>query len=269
MAKKISLALIGAGAMGGAMMRGWIDASVIEPAESAAFDPHINEHFAAELGGKNVRVNPELGGGFDVVVLAVKPQVAANVLPAYVALMEGACVVSVMAGLTVETIKGLTLGARCLVRAMPNLPASVGAGATGLFSEQISEGDKAAVTALMEASGTAVWVDVEKEIDVVAAISGSGPAYFFLLVEALVEAGMDAGLSEDKAAALARQTLIGAGALIHQDNRVPQDLRAAVTSPGGTTAAAINAYESESDNFRGLVARAVAAAVKRAGELSG
>lgn len=270
MTKKISVALVGAGSMGGALFRGWIERRVIDGAASAIFDPAPSDAVveAAKTGG--VPINPPIGAArFDALVVAVKPQVAADVLPKFDAITGGAVLISIMAGKSVAAIGAVLPQAKEIVRAMPNLPAAVGAGATALYAPpSVGAADRDIAETLMCAVGEAIWVDSEAAIDAVTAVSGSGPAYFFLLGEALEEAGRAAGLDGNSARTLARATLIGAGAYAAQDERSLGELRRAVTSPGGTTEAALQILDGDGKALRALINEAVEAARRRAGELT-
>ncbi len=269
MTDKPSVALIGAGDMGGALVRGWLASGCIDAAGSAVFDPHARAEIVELLKANAVPLNPDVSAGFDFLVVAVKPQMAAKILPAYASAADGAVVLSVMAGTTIATLSKLLAGPTKIVRAMPNLAASIGAGVSGLFaSEAVAKGERAAVERLMAAVGASVWVDKETDIDLVTAVSGSGPAYFFLLAEALADAGAAAGLTREAATRLAEATLAGAGALTATDGRSPAEMREAVTSAGGTTAAALEVLDGDEKAVRELMKQAVAAAAKRAGELA-
>ncbi len=264
---KPSVALIGAGAMGGALLKGWLAAGTIDSARSAVFDPNITEDMARLCAKKDVAVNK--GEGFDAMLVAVKPQIAGEVLPHYAALAESAIVISVMAGKSVATIQNMLNGAPRVARVMPNLPAAIGRGVSGLYAPDAIDADgRTLIETLMRAAGETVWVETEKEIDFVTAVSGSGPAYYFLLTEALAEAGASLGLDKTAAAALARATLAGAGAMMDADLRSPAEMRKAVTSPGGTTEAALKVFDGDDAAMRKLVEKAVKAAAKRAGELT-
>ena len=270
MTKIPSVALIGAGAMGGALFRGWLAASSIDVEHSAIFDPAAPAEIATLADESGVRLNPASGAGYDVIVAAIKPQMAADVLPTYAVAANGAVVLSVMAGTSVATLSKLLPGTEKFVRAMPNLPAAIGKGASGLFAtDDVTAPERTSVEKLMAAAGLTVWVDRESDIDLVTAVSGSGPAYFFLLAEALADAGVAAGLDRENAQRLAEATLAGAGALMETDGRQAAEIRQAVTSPGGTTAAALGVLDGDEKPVRELMKRAVTAAAKRAGELSG
>lgn len=269
MTEKPSVALIGAGAMGGALLKGWLAAGSIDRASSAVFDPAIRDDIQSLCRRNKVAINLGAAEHYDAVVIAIKPQMAADVLPEYAALAQNAIAVSVMAGKSIASVNDALGGAGRIARAMPNLPAAIGKGVTGLYApSSIDARGRALVESLMRAAGEVVWVESEKDIDAVTAVSGSGPAYFFLLTEALAEAGEALGLDKSAAAALARATLAGAGVLIDAETRAPAEMRKAVTSPGGTTEAALKVFDGDEQALRALVRKAVAAAAKRAGELT-
>ena len=268
MTDKPSVALIGAGAMGGALLKGWIADGAIEPARSTVFDPSVSDEIKVLCKAQGVSVNAG-DGPFDAFVLAIKPQAADAVLPHYADNAAGAVVISVMAGKSIASIAALLGSAPLVARVMPNLPAAIGKGVCGLYAPQtIDAKGRAMIEALMRAAGDVVWVRTEQEIDFVTAVSGSGPAYFFLLTEALAEAGEALGLDRDAAAVLARATLAGSGALIAAEARTPAEMRRAVTSPGGTTEAALKIFDGDDKALRELVRKAIAAAANRAGELT-
>ena len=268
MTKKPSVALVGAGAMGGALLKGWLAAGSIDPATSGVFDPNATDAVKALCAEYDIAINGE-GKTFDAIVLAVKPQAAGEVLPAHAVAAKDAIVISVMAGKSIAKISGLMNGALRVARVMPNLPAAIGKGVSGLYAPaSIDSEGRALIERLMRAAGETVWVESEQGTDFVTAVSGSGPAYYFLLTEALAEAGASLGLSAEAAATLARATLSGSGALIARETRTPAEMRKAVTSPGGTTAAALGVFDDDARALRKLVAEAVKAAAKRAGELT-
>ncbi len=271
MITKPSVALVGAGAMGGALLRGWLAAGSIDPAHSVVFDPAAPEAIRALCEKHGVALNPAVETtNADALVLAVKPQKANDALPAYAPIAKNALVISVMAGKTIDAIAKALGGARKVARVMANLPAAIGKGAAGLYAPAAIDADgRRLIETLMAAAGETVWVASEQEIDFVTAVSGSGPAYFFLLTEALAEAGAALGLSKDAAARLALATLTGAGALMETETRSPAQMRRAVTSPGGTTEAALDILDGDDKTLRKLIKDAVAAAARRAGELTG
>lgn len=201
-----------------------------------------------------------------VTVLAVKPQVAAEALAA-TPVPAGALLVSIAAGLSCDWLRRqLPAGVR-VARCMPNTPARLGAGVTGIWADaDIDAAAHAQIDYLLGAAGATVWLESEAQIDAVTALSGSGPAYVFALGEAMAAAGRQLGLPAETAEKLARQTLIGAGRLLAEDTATVGELRARVTSAGGTTAAAL--AELEAGDLNGLMARAMQAAAERARELS-
>lgn len=265
---KPSVALVGAGAMGGALLKGWLGAGVIDAKRSAVFDPGVGDAIITLCAGAGVAVNPD-AEQFDAMVIAIKPQAAEKVLPAYAALASQAVVISVMAGTSVQALSRVLGGPPRLARAMPNLPAAIGKGVSGVYASDVVDADgRAMIESLMRAAGEVVWVKSEKHIDAVTAVSGSGPAYFFLLTEAMAQAGEALGLEPQAAAQLARATLSGAGALVDVETRTPLEMRRAVTSPGGTTEAALGVLDGEDEAFRRLIKEALAAAANRAEALT-
>ncbi len=207
--------------------------------------------------------------GADVWVLAVKPQVMREVCSALVPLAQARrpLVISIAAGITAGQLERWLGGDVPVVRAMPNTPALLGMGITGLFANARTDlPQRAAATALLEAVGPVVWIDEESQMDAVTAVSGSGPAYVFLLAEAMQAAGVRQGLPPEAARALVRHTLLGAAAMLARQDEAADVLRARVTSPGGTTQAAIETFEA--GGFRDLVDRAIAAATQRGRQLS-
>jgi len=265
------LLLIGAGRMGGAMLEGWLRQG-LPTSDIAVVDPFPSDRMKA-LAANGLRLLPALDalGPVDAVILATKPQTlddAAALLKAVVA--PETLLISVVAGKTIADLRERAPAARAIVRAMPNTPAAVGRGITGCAaSPEATEMQRRLTTSLLESIGRVEWLESEALIDAVTALSGSGPAYVFHLVEAMAEAGERAGLPADLAMRLARATVEGAGELLHSQPGTPAaELRRNVTSPGGTTAAALEVLMAD-DGLTPLLARAVAAAKRRAGELSG
>jgi pyrroline-5-carboxylate reductase len=265
----VDIALIGCGKMGGALLRGWIKAKtarrvhVLEPAGLKGFGKSVTVH---KDSASLLKAKPKAA----VWVLAVKPQVMAEVCAQIApAVPPDALVLSIAAGRTVASFEKIFGGKQPVVRAMPNLPAAIGAGITvAVANKKVSARQKRQAGALLQAAGTVEWVNDESLLDPVTALSGSGPAYVFLLIEAMAEAGRKAGLPARLAMMLARQTVIGAGALAGIDADVPAEtLRKNVTSPGGTTEAALKVLMNN-DNIQNLFDRAIAAASVRAKELS-
>lgn len=263
-----AVGLIGAGAMGGALLKGWVTTGAVDIGRSAMFDPAPTD---ALRRSPPVALNPPIESlAVDILVIAVKPQAAATALPPFANIAARATALSIMAGCSVASVRGLLGGAAKVARAMPNLPASIGKGVSGLYAPApIDDAGRARLQSLLAAVGEVVSVDSEADLDMVTAVSGSGPAYFFLLAEALAAAGAAQGLKPADAERLARWTLIGAGALIEGDDRSAAGLRAAVTSPGGTTQAALGVLDGGDGALRRLIEAAVAAAARRAAELTG
>lgn len=264
------LVLIGAGKMGGALLSGWLGHG-LKPEAVRVVDPSPPADTLALLkkSGIVAVAAPPAGVVARVLLLAVKPQVIAGVLAAVKDLIgSDTVVVSIAAGTNLRALEA-GLGRHAIVRTMPNTPAQVGRGITAAVANaQAGAVARTLVTQLLEAVGEVVWVDDEAAIDAVTAVSGSGPAYVFLLAECLAEAGAAAGLAPDIAARLARATVTGAGELLRLSDLPPDQLRKNVTSPNGTTAAALAVLMAE-DGLGLLMRRAVAAAKKRSIELAG
>lgn len=256
--------LVGAGNMGGAMLRRW-------PADAriTVIDPNPTDEIATHMRERDRDHRPTVDGvpRADLLIVAIKPQLMAAVLPTLRPLVsDETTVVSIAAGTTADTF-ARALGTDRVVRTIPNTPAMVGAGVTGAFaSPTVSQAARARVDTLLGYSGPVVWVDSEGDIDRVTAISGSGPAYVFHLVEALAASARDLGLAADQADTLARQTVIGVGHLLEASAESAETLRRRVTSPGGTTAAALEVLMAE-DGMGDLMGRATRAAFARAREL--
>jgi len=264
------LVLVGAGKMGGAMLSGWLKRG-LNPKAVRVIDPSPPEDSAALLARSGVSASAEPTGGLEarVLVTAVKPQVMDAVLPTLRHLVGRRTVIlSIAAGTPIARLEA-GLGAAAIVRAMPNTPGQIGRGVTvAVANAHLDSEGRALVTALLEALGKVAWVDRESLLDAVTAVSGSGPAYVFLLTEYLAEAGEACGLPSDLAALLARETVAGAGELLNQSDAPPAVLRQNVTSPGGTTAAALHVLMAD-DGLKRLLERAVEAARKRSEELGG
>ncbi len=264
------LAFIGGGKMArslvGGLFRAGEDAAGITVAE-----PHapLREALARDFNVATGTDNAAAAAGAAAIVLAVKPQVMRAVCEelASVVQRDRPLVVSIAAGIRVDQLERWLGGDVALVRSMPNTPALIGAGAAGLYANpRCSAAQRALAERILGAAGLCVWIEREDLMDAVTALSGSGPAYFFLLVEALEEAAVAQGLPRETARALATQTAFGAGRMLREDGAAPATLRERVTSPGGTTQAALDSFAG--DGFRDVVAHAVAAAVHRGRELS-
>jgi len=263
------LVLVGAGKMGGALLDGWLR-SGLDPEKVAVIEPNPAPQIAA-LADRGVRLNPDATAltGVSAVVIAVKPQIADQVMAA-IAPMIGAStlVVSIMAGRTLQFLSGALKNARALVRAMPNTPAAIGRGITVAVPLRASDAQRDLAHRLLASTGIVAWVEDETLMDAVTAVSGSGPAYVFLLAEALAKAGAAAGLPQPLAEKLARETVAGAGELLHRSALDAATLRENVTSPGGTTAAALDVLMGK-DGLAMLMKKAVAAATERSRKLAG
>lgn len=263
------VALVGAGKMGGAMLEGWL-ALGLEPAQALVIDPAPSPEISV-LAGRGVVINPPRHPApkAQVVVVAVKPQVATMALPNVAPLVgDDTVIVSVMAGKTLAFLEAALPGT-AIVRAMPNTPAAIGRGITvAVANKKVTTAQRKLAHDLLAATGAVEWIDDEALMDAVTAVSGSGPAYVFHLTEALAKAGVVAGLSPQLAETLARATVAGSGELLHRSPHHPAILRQNVTSPGGTTAAALNVLMAP-DGLEALMTRAVEAATKRSRELAG
>jgi pyrroline-5-carboxylate reductase len=258
--------LVGAGKMGLALARGWI-AGGLPPSQLVLVDPKPAEATTAFAREHDVRLlGSPIGILTHVMVLAVKPQIIKQVM-AEIAPAVGphTLVLSIAAGITIKTIAE-ALGTERIVRSMPNTPAQVGKGISGAVGASISEDDRATADALLKAAGQVIWLDSEAGIDAVTAVSGSGPAYVFFMVEALAVAAMRQGFNAEQAMQLARQTVVGAAALLEADPLPASQLRENVTSPKGTTYAALQVLMAP-DGLEPLMDRAVTAARKRSEEL--
>jgi pyrroline-5-carboxylate reductase len=266
MSKRIGL--IGAGNMGTAIVRGLVAAQVIAPEDITALDVEETqlEKVAADPGVNTTTDLEVLASASDAIVLAVKPQSMEGLLHD-LARHVGAShlIISIAAGISTSFMEKRLGDEVRVVRVMPNTPAMVRAGATALCrGSRATDEDMELAVHLFSALGTTLVVD-EVQMDAVTAVSGSGPAYFFYLVEKITKAGIEQGLSEKEASELARQTLYGAGKLLRETGVAPEELRARVTSKGGTTAAAVAIFDKA--DLGGIVCKAVSAAAARSKEL--
>ncbi|MBA8903697.1 pyrroline-5-carboxylate reductase [Phyllobacterium sp. P30BS-XVII] len=265
-----SVVLVGCGNMGFAMLKGWLDAGILKPEQVHVVEPtDALRDRAASLGVNAVADAASLPADLEprVILVAVKPQVMGDVLPAYRRFAEQATFVSVAAGITVNFFEQRLGGHTAIIRTIPNTPAAIGKGMIVTFrNPNVSDNDAAFVDALLKTSGAVASVDDESLIDAVTAVSGSGPAYVFHFIEGLTEAGVAAGLTREIAGLLAMQTVYGAGALAAASSDTPTTLREQVTSPNGTTAAALKVLMS-GDRLKNLLTEAVHAAHQRAIEL--
>jgi pyrroline-5-carboxylate reductase len=262
------LVLIGAGKMGGALLDGWLNFG-FDPGRIMVIEPQPTPAMSA-LWARGLHLNPNAAqlAGAAAVVIAVKPQAAAEALAAAApSIAASTVVVSIMAGRTLLSLaNGLPRGCP-LVRAMPNLPAAIGRGITVAVARGANPQQHKLAGDLLSATGTVDWIEDESLMDAVTAVSGSGPAYVFLLAEALALAGIEAGLPPELAEKLARETISGSGELLRQTNVDAALLRENVTSPGGTTAAALAILMGQ-NGLVSLMTRAVAAATDRSRQLA-
>jgi pyrroline-5-carboxylate reductase len=265
-----SVSFIGGGNMGAALIRGLI-AKGLPPASITVGEPlaERRDTLAREFGVRVTGDNREATRDADVVVLAVKPQDMAATVQSFAALIRprAPLVLSIAAGIRVEDIQRWCGTGVPVVRAMPNRPALNGAGATAIYAPPgLADANRDLAEQVLGASGTTVWVRDEHSLDVVTALSGSGPAYFFLLAELMTDAAVGLGLERDSARELAIQTLYGSGCMARASDGDLQRLRAEVTSRGGTTEAAVRSFDTA--KLRDIVAAALKAATDRAGELA-
>jgi len=260
-----TIALAGAGKMGGAMLTGWL-AQGLDPKRVVVIDPHPSQEIKA-LAGIRLNPTPKDAGEVDTLVVAVKPQSfreAGVALKAFTG--SSTLVVSIMAGTPIASLEAVVGGS--VVRAMPNTPAAIGRGITvAVAAKKVSATQREIADALLRATGSVEWVEQESLMDAVTAVSGSGPAYVFLLAEELARAGVAAGLPAELATKLARETVAGSGELLHRSELSSATLRQNVTSPGGTTAAALEVLMGP-DGMEKLMTRAVAAATQRSKDLA-
>ncbi len=262
------LVLVGAGKMGGALLEGWLRLG-LNPKNVAVLEPQPSPEIA-RLAGRGLRLNPDRQtlANAAAIVIAVKPQTAVQVLPALSPLVSASTVViSIMAGRTLHFLSAALARPCAIVRAMPNMAAAIGRGITVAVPRHADAAQRELADRLLSAAGAVEWTDDETLMDAVTAVSGSGPAYVFLLAEALAEAGAAAGLPPPLAEKLARETVAGAGELLHRSSLDAAALREDVTSPGGTTAAALALLMGE-NGLAALIGRAVAAATARSRELA-
>lgn len=260
--------LAGAGKMGGALLEGWLKAG-LPSAQVAVRDPGPPPEILALLAANDIALNQEPKGEVAALILAVKPQVAPDVLPQLSQFAgAGSVVISVMAGRTLSFLEQ-SFPSSAVVRTIPNTPAAIGRGITvAVPNRRANEEARALTDALLRSTGPVEWIEDENLMDAATAVSGSGPAYVFLLAETLARAGEKAGLPAELAAKLARETVAGAGELLYRSELPAATLRENVTSPNGTTAAALKILMGEA-GVDSLFEAAVAAATKRGKELAG
>ncbi|WP_037255257.1 pyrroline-5-carboxylate reductase [Roseobacter sp. SK209-2-6] len=259
------LVLLGCGKMGSAMLAGWLEGGL--PASSVwVLDPHPSDWLQAT----GVNINQDLPAEPAIVLIAVKPQMMGAALPSLQALGNGRTLfVSVAAGTSIGTFEEILGRETPIVRAMPNTPAAIGQGITALIgNDKTAEADISLAQSLLSAVGQTVRLESESQMDAVTGVSGSGPAYVFHLIETLAAAGEAQGLPAALAMQLAKATVAGAGALAEAAEEDPSQLRVNVTSPNGTTQAALEVLMDQNGGFPDLLNRAVAAATERSKELA-
>lgn len=260
--------LVGCGRMGTALLTGWLKKgihpiTVVEPRPSPALKKLAKAGKITLTDTLAIKAKPR------VCVVAIKPQILKDEAPTLAGMAKTALMISIAAGTSIAAMRSAWGKSARIVRAMPNTPGAIGAGITGLYAAKgVTPADRKKAVNLLSALGATQWVAKEDLIDAVTAVSGSGPAYLFLFAEALTRAGIAQGLSPSQAAIFARATVAGAGALLAADPTPAAQLREAVTSPGGTTAAALAVLMAD-DGLTPLVGRAVAAAKARARQLRG
>jgi pyrroline-5-carboxylate reductase len=261
--------LVGAGKMGGALMEGWLSRG-LDPLKITVIDPAPRSEIANLLAERKIGQSPDPRYfSPDAIVVAVKPEIAGEILPTLAPFIKPKTVViSIIAGRTIASLESGLPAFAAVVRSMPNLPASVGRGITvAVANKRVDGTGKALTTDLLAAGGVVEWIEDENLIDAVTALSGSGPAYVFLLAECMARAGMEVGLPADLANKLARETVAGSGELLHRSELEAAKLRENVTSPGGTTAAALEVLMGK-DGLQKLLSRAIAAATQRSRDLA-
>jgi len=263
------LVLAGAGKMGGAMLDGWL-ARGLKPNQITVIEPQPGKTIKA-LARRGLKLNPKgKAAAASAIVIAVKPQTAPEALPPLAAYVgKSTLVLSIMAGRTVVFLERSLPAGAAIVRAMPNTPAAIGRGISVAFANaRISPSQRKLASDLLAAIGKVEWVADEARMDAVTALSGSGPAYVFLLAEAMANAGIAAGLPPALATRLARETVTGSAELMHRSDLDPATLRQNVTSPGGTTAAALDVLMGPG-GFDHLLTQAIISATRRSRELAG
>ena len=266
---KQRILLVGGGKMGSALLQGWLAAG-FGVTQFMVNEPAPSDDLAASVAVVNPTAEQLEQSMPDIIVLAIKPQMADSVLPDLMpAVRRSTVVISLLAGQSIEHLSALLGGHDVIVRTMPNTPAAIGLGMTALIaSDGVSAAQKQDAGHLMQAVGETVWLDSQKQMDAVTAISGSGPAYVFYLAETMMSAGVSLGLSEEMALQLARQTIVGAATMMVQSDTSPSQLRRNVTSPNGTTEAALDVLMAETGGLGTLMRQATQAAALRNRQLA-
>src|SRR5215470_17115707 len=263
------LVLVGAGKMGSAMLDGWL-ARGLKPAQITVIEPHPGKAVKS-LARRGLKLNPKgKAAAASAIVIAVKPQTAPEAVPLLAGYVGTATLVlSIMAGRTIGFLEGSLPAGAAIVRAMPNTPAAIGRGISVAYANTgVSARQRRQASDLLAAIGKVEWISDEALMDAVTALSGSGPAYVFLLAEAMASAGIAAGLPPALATRLARETVAGSAELMYRSDLDAATLRENVTSPGGTTAAALDVLMGP-DGFDRLLTQAITAATRRSRDLAG
>ena len=263
---KQEIVIVGCGKMGSALLKGWL-AEGLDPNEITVIDPDPSDWLIKQT----VRLNKTLPSNPSIVLIAVKPQMMPDVVPKLKKLGNSKTLfISIAAGTSISYFQRILGNQTPIVRAMPNTPASIGKGITAIIANAyVSDIELKATKKLLSSVGKIVSLDSEEQMDAVTAVSGSGPAYVFHLIEALADAGQANGLNAELSMTLAKATVAGAGLLAEKSNEDPTNLRINVTSPGGTTAAALKVLMDQDTGFNSLLSKAVEAASNRSKELRG
>lgn len=263
---KQEIVIVGCGKMGSALLKGWL-AEGLDPNEITVIDPDPSDWLIKQT----VRLNKTLPINPSIVLIAVKPQMMPDVVPKLKKLGNSKTLfISIAAGTSISYFQRILGNQTPIVRAMPNTPASIGKGITAIIANAyVSDIELKATKKLLSSVGKIVSLDSEEQMDAVTAVSGSGPAYVFHLIEALADAGQANGLNAELSMTLAKATVAGAGLLAETSNEDPTNLRINVTSPGGTTAAALKVLMDQDTGFNSLLSKAVEAASNRSKELRG
>ena len=263
---KQEIVIVGCGKMGSALLKGWL-AEGLDPNEITVIDPNPSDWLIKQT----VRLNKTLPSNPSIVLIAVKPQMMPDVVPKLNKLGNSKTLfISIAAGTSISYFQRILGNQTPIVRAMPNTPASIGKGITAIIANAyVSDIELKATEKLLSSVGEIVSLDSEEQMDAVTAVSGSGPAYVFHLIEALADAGQANGLNAELSMTLAKATVAGAGLLAETSNEDPTNLRINVTSPGGTTAAALKILMDQDTGFNSLLLKAVEAASNRSKELRG
>jgi pyrroline-5-carboxylate reductase len=267
---KENIVFIGAGNMATSFIGGMVKQG-IDPKNIWASDPNQSnlDRLSTDFGICTTLDNNEAIAAADVLILAVKPQVMKIVLAAAQPALatKKPLLISIAAGITLESLDTWSAQSLPIVRCMPNTPSLISKGASGLFANTLVNNQQKALTeSILNAVGICLWVNTESDIDAVTAVSGSGPAYYFLMMEAMIEAGQKLGLTEESARKLTLQTALGASQMASESDVVPSELRRRVTSPGGTTEQAINTFIDQ--GLHQLVENAMQAAATRSQTLA-